>query len=66
MRPCDECIKKTFRLVEKMFQLADEGESVREDAGCGILYGVVRDSAYRIRQLAEKEKDSHIMKGWWK
>lgn len=66
MRPCDECIQKTFRLVERMLQLADEGESVREDAGCGILYGVLRDSAYRIRQLAEKEKDAHIMKGWWK
>jgi hypothetical protein len=34
--------------------------------GCGILYGVTRDSAYRIKKLAELEKAAHIKKGWWK
>lgn len=49
-----------------MLELADEGDNVREDPGCGILYGVVRDSAYKIRQLAESEIKEHIKKGWWK
>lgn len=66
MRPCDVAIKKTFHLVEEMLDLSDEGESVREDDGCGILYGVLRDSAYRIRKLAEAEKAAHVDKGWWK
>jgi len=29
-----------------MIDLADEGDADREDTGCGILYGVLRDSAY--------------------
>jgi hypothetical protein len=49
-----------------MLTLSDEGDALREDAGCGILYGVIRDAAYKIRQLADAEKDGHIKKGWWK
>jgi len=66
MKPCDESIKKTLKLVEDMLGLADEGDAVREDTGCGVLYGVVRDSAYKIKKLAETERDAHIRKGWWK
>ncbi len=66
MKPCDESIKKTLKLVEDMLGLADEGDAVREDTGCGVLYGVVRDSAYKIKKMAEAERDVHIKKGWWK
>ncbi len=66
MKPCDHNIKKTLDLTERMLQIAQEGEADQEDTGCGILYGVVRDAAFKIRGLAEKEKDSHIRKGWWK
>ena len=31
-----------------MLDLANEGDAVREDVGCGILYAVLRDSAYKI------------------
>jgi len=47
-----------------MLILADEGDAVREDAGCGVLYGVLRDAAYKIKQLAENEREAHIRKGW--
>jgi hypothetical protein len=66
MKPCDESIKKTLQLVEEMLTISDEGDAVREDTKCGILYGVIRDSAYRIKMLAEEERDAHIKKGWWK
>ncbi len=66
MRPCDASIKKTFELVKNMLYLADEGDGVREDTGCGVLYGVIKDSAFKIKKLAEEEKDNHIKKGWWK
>ena len=66
MRPCNENIKTTLNLVEKMIKLANRGDIEREDTGCGILYGVLRDSAYKIKKLAEKEKEQHINKGWWK
>ena len=66
MRPCDESIKETLDLAANMLDLADRGDAEREDNGCGVLYGVLRDSAFRIKQLAEAEKDAHIKKGWWK
>ena len=66
MRPCDENIKKTIELVKDMLDLADAGDGVREDTGCGVLYGIIRDSAFKIKKLAETERDNHIKKGWWK
>ena len=66
MRPCDENIRKTIALVKYMLDLADEGDVLREDTGCGVLYGIIRDSAFRIKKLAETERDNHIKKGWWK
>lgn len=65
MRKCDLNIKSTLSLVKEMLDLADKGDVDREDSGCGVMYGVLRDSAYKIKQLAEKEKQSHINKGWW-
>lgn len=65
MRPCDESVKKTIELAEKMLKAADEGDRVREDNGCGVLYGILRDSAFKIKKLAEAERDAHIRKGWW-
>jgi hypothetical protein len=66
MKPCDESIKKAIALADDMLNLSDEGDSVREDSSCGVLYGVIRDSAYRIKRMAEDERDAHIKKGWWK
>ena len=65
-RPCNEKILKTLELVKHMIEIADEGDLVREDAGCGVLYGVLRDSAFKIKKLAEEEKEMHIKKGWWR
>ena len=66
MKPCDECIVRTFELVRRMFDLADEGDAIRKDRTCGVLYSVLRDSAYKIKQLAEIEQKAHIKKAWWK
>ena len=48
-----------------MIRLADQGDADREDVGCGVLYGVLRDSAFKILKLAEEEKRRHQAKGWW-
>ncbi len=56
---------RTLALVADMITLADQGDADREDVGCGILYGILRDSAYKLKQLAEKEKTAHMEKGWW-
>ena len=65
MRPCNIYLKKTLDMVNQMLYLADEGDAAREDKGCGVLYGILRDSAYKIRRLANAEKEAHIRKGWW-
>ena len=65
MRPCNESIKNTIAVAKTMLKIADEGDMVREDNGCGVLYGILRDAAFKIRKFAEAEKDVHIRKGWW-
>lgn len=66
MKRCDHNIEKVFGIVDEMIELANRGDEDREDTGCGILYGVMRDAAYKIKNLAEQEKQKHINKGWWK
>ncbi len=65
VRPCSLHIINTLKLVDEMIYLADQGDADREDNGCGILYGVLRDSAFKLKKLAEEEKLNHIRKGWW-
>jgi|GEM_PF-3245772 len=36
--------------------ITDEGDAVREDPGCGVLYSVLRGSAFKIKKLAEAER----------
>lgn len=65
MKPCDENIKKILELVTAMIDLANQGDKDREDTGCGVLYGILLDSAYKIKIAGEQEKEAHIKKGWW-
>jgi hypothetical protein len=65
VKPCDHNLRQAILLAERMIKLADDGDDDREDTGCGILYGMLRDSGYKIKQLAEAEKLNHIAKGWW-
>jgi hypothetical protein len=65
VKPCDQNIKKTIEITEDMIKLATKGDTDRKDNGCGILYGILLDSAYKIKKIAEEEKHAHIKKGWW-
>lgn len=64
VKTCDRHIIETLKIANDMIDLADRGDADREDTGCGVLYGVMRDSAYKIRALAENEKRRHLKKGW--
>jgi hypothetical protein len=61
----NENLLRTILLTREMLALADEGDRDRNDDSCGILYGVLRDSAYRLRELAEQECDKHRRAGKW-
>lgn len=65
LKPCNRNIIKILNLAEEMIVLADQGDADREDVGCGVLYGVLRDTAYKLKRMAEEEKRSHKEKGWW-
>ncbi len=58
-------IIKVLRLTREMIILADEGDANRKDASCGVLYGMLRDSAYKLKSLAEKEKIIHVQTRLW-
>jgi len=61
-KKCDENIARTIELAKKMIKLAQTGYEEREDPNCGILYGILLDSGYRLLDLAQKEKEAHIEK----
>ena len=62
---CNLLIKQTLELARQLIILADEGEEHSTDDGCRVLYGIVRDCAYKIRTEAERERASHQAKGRW-
>lgn len=54
-----------IKLSEQLLLIADKGDLQRKDDSCGVLYGIVRDCAYKIIDAAEKEKARHIQRGIW-
>ena len=61
----NENLRRVIRLTREMLALADEGDRDRLDDSCGILYGVLRDVAFRLRKTAEQECESHRQSGKW-
>lgn len=56
---------RLLKLTQEMLALADEGDRDRTDDACGIIYGVLRDSAYRLRNMAADECRRHQSLGKW-
>lgn len=65
-KPHNENLLKTIRLSQEMLALADEGDRDRDDDSCGVIYSILRDTAYRLRKLTEKECQKHKISGKWK
>ena len=61
----NENLLKVLRLTREMLATADEGDRDRNDDSCGILYGILRDMAYRLRALTEEECQKHKNTGKW-
>jgi hypothetical protein len=56
---CTRNLQRLVTLTREMLALADEGDRDRDDPHCGIIYGILRDSAYRLRKMAEEEIGRH-------
>lgn len=64
-RLCNEHIKTALELARQLIVLADEGERDSRDDGCRLLYGIVRDCAYQLKQEAERERNVHQINNKW-
>jgi hypothetical protein len=64
-RPFNQNVVEVLRLSRDMMLLADKGDATRKDASCGVLYGTLRDTAYKLRHLAEHEIQVHKDAGIW-
>lgn len=63
-----ECTKNILLVIDVCRELllcADKGDIERNDESCGVLFGIARDAAYRIIDLAEKERTRHLRAGTW-
>ncbi len=64
-RPYNDNLRRVLRLTNEMLALADEGDGSRNDPSCGILYGILRDQAYRLRKLTDAECQKHRDANQW-
>lgn len=62
---CNRHIRAALEVARELTILADDGEARSRDDGCAVLYGVVRDCAYKIRAEAEREREVHQARGTW-
>ena len=60
LETANENLHRAIRLTREMLALSDEGDRDRIDDSCGILYGVMRDMAYRLRRMAKEEYEKHM------
>ena len=55
----DDNLREVIRICQSMIDMANLGDAQRKDIGCGVVYGALRDDAYKIRKLAHKELSRH-------
>ncbi len=60
-RKCNKHLKEALDLARSLIILADDGERDSEDDSCSLLYGIVRDCAYRIKKDAECEVENTVL-----
>ena len=57
--PIEKNLRTVIDLCYEMLQVADHGDKIRSDERCGAIYGMLRDAAYKIRRMTEKELQFH-------
>jgi hypothetical protein len=64
-RPNNANLRRLLNLTIEMQAFADQGDLDRDDPTCGIIYGILRDTAYKLRQLVEEEMSLHMQLDKW-
>ena len=65
IRAANNNIRRSLDMARDLIMLASQGEADSCDESCMVLYGIVRDCAYKIRGVAEREKLAHQAGGRW-
>ena len=65
MNAINRNILSVIELCRKLLLCADSGDIERKDDSCGVLFGTTRDCAFKMLDLAIKERELHIRKGIW-
>ncbi len=47
-------LNRVMLLCYEMLEIADYGDKNRSDDGSGVVFGLLRDSAYKIRKVTQK------------
>lgn len=61
----NQSLIRVLELTRDMKKIADHGDRVRTDSSCGVIYGILRDTAYRLQDLVETEIEAHRKLGRW-
>jgi len=59
MKRANDLISEVVALTRQMIILSDEGNAIADDDGCRLLFSVLADCAYKVRNQAEREKEAH-------
>jgi hypothetical protein len=59
----NENIDRTIELSRQLIFCADLGDMEREDDRGGVFFGLVRDSAYKLINEAERERTRYMNRG---
>ena len=51
----NEYISDALKIADDLMNLSNDEAGFADEGGCGILFGVMRDCAYKIRRHAERE-----------
>ena len=65
MKQFNENLLRLIRLTDQMSTLADAGDRDRLDPSCGIIFGILRDSAHKLRKIAQAECQRHREHNTW-
>ena len=52
-------LNRVKQLCYEMLEIADYGDKYRKDDGSGVVFGLLRDCAYKIRSVTEKQITIH-------
>jgi hypothetical protein len=59
-------IRRALEAAALLYRLADDTDAETADNGCTVVGGVMRDCAYQIRAMAQREQEVHKRRGLWR